>query len=166
MPIGDYIPPTHCCCLSSACTCLKCSTTSYPFISAPPPTGPQPNAPITFSRPTEVDKVWGKEIHVINLPEYCGKILVFKRTAAFSLHWHHLKTETWYVLSGSLRLTYLDLAIGIAHARVVEKGDVIHVPAGNPHRLEALEDSEVMEVSTTDRSWDNYRLSPSWGPQL
>jgi quercetin dioxygenase-like cupin family protein len=161
MPIGDHYPSHPC-----SCCCHRCHPEYYRASDVSPvptvPAGPQPNAPISFSRPTEVDKVWGKELHVVNLPEYCGKILVFAKNAAFSLHWHHEKTETWYVLSGSLRLTYLDLAVGTQHARVVEKGDVIHVPAGNPHRLEALEDSEVMEVSTTDRSWDNYRLSPSW----
>ena len=120
-----------------------------------------PNEPISFRRTTTVNKAWGHEIHVINLPEYCGKILVFRKAASFSLHWHHHKTETWHVLSGKLNLTYFDLTVGTTLSKVLIMGDVVHVPAGNPHRLEALEDSQVMEVSTTDRSDDNYRISPS-----
>jgi len=37
-------------------------------------------------------------------------------------------------------------------------GNVIHLPRGNPHQLEALTDSIVIEVSTPDNPADNYRI--------
>lgn len=119
------------------------------------------NEPITFTRLAITKKAWGEERLIHNADGYCGKILVFHRGAAFSDHWHHLKTETWAVLSGHLRLDYYDLTVGKRLTRELVNGDVIHVPAGNPHKLTALEDTEVAEVSTIHRDFDSYRISPS-----
>lgn len=113
--------------------------------------------PITFSSSKIVPKGWGSEQHVINNSLYCGKLLRFDAGKRFSMHFHR-KTETWCVLSGRLELHFFNLECAEKLVRVIGEGDVVHVPPGNPHQLVALEDSVVMEVSTTDYSWDNYRI--------
>ena len=47
-----------------------------------------------------VPKGWGYEIVFENNEKYCGKVLVFKKGAEFSMHYHMIKDETWYVESG------------------------------------------------------------------
>lgn len=119
------------------------------------------NEAISFPQTKVVPKTWGKEVWLANNGLYCGKILVFNKGAAFSDHYHLLKTETWYVLKGLLQLNYYCLVTGTRFARVLQEGDLIHVPAGNPHQLTALEASEIIEVSTQHFDSDSYRISPS-----
>ena len=53
---------------------------------------------------TIVEKGWGREIIFVNNEEYCGKILQFNKGKKFSMHYHILKKETWYVSKGSFIL--------------------------------------------------------------
>lgn len=124
-----------------------------------------PNEPISFPQTKVVHKAWGEEVVLANNGLYCGKILRFNKGAAFSDHYHLLKTETWYVLRGVLSLSYYDLVKGKRLSRALQEGDVIHVPAGNPHQLTALEASEIIEVSTQHFDSDSYRISPSSAAQ-
>ena len=52
--------------------------------------------PIKIS-PKKVDKIWGYEIWMVNNNKYCGKILHFNGNSKFSMHYHLIKDETWYV---------------------------------------------------------------------
>jgi len=47
-----------------------------------------------------VEKAWGREIIFANSPLYCGKLLEFKDGSKFSMHFHIIKDETWWVQSG------------------------------------------------------------------
>ncbi len=114
--------------------------------------------PITFGQATHVPKGWGSETHLVNNGVYCGKILRFNKGKSFSMHSHDLKTETWYITMGHLILTYFDLTNADKITRQLNPGDVIHIPRGNPHQLEALDDSELIEVSTPDYASDSYRI--------
>ena len=46
------------------------------------------------------EKAWGHELWIINDEKYCGKLLVFKKDKQFSMHYHLLKDEAWYVSKG------------------------------------------------------------------
>jgi len=48
----------------------------------------------------KVPKGWGEEIIICNHELYCGKIMRFKQGAKFSMHYHMIKDETWYVNEG------------------------------------------------------------------
>ena len=50
-----------------------------------------------FSKPIRIEKAWGYELIICNNDNYCGKLLVFKLGARFSMHYHMKKDETWYV---------------------------------------------------------------------
>jgi len=45
----------------------------------------------------KVPKGWGHELILVNNEKYCGKILFFKKGCKFSMHYHMIKQETWYV---------------------------------------------------------------------
>jgi mannose-6-phosphate isomerase-like protein (cupin superfamily) len=105
-----------------------------------------------------VEKGWGKEIIFINNSEYCGKILCFNKNKKFSMHYHIQKKETWYVSKGKFILSWIETDKGIVHNEYLEVGDVITNERGEPHQLFALEDSEIVEVSTQHYDEDSYRI--------
>lgn len=121
----------------------------------------EPIGSISFHQTETHVKAWGEEIWIKNFEKYCGKILRFNKGASLSDHYHILKEESWFILSGFLVLYYYDLKAGKRQSKNLTKGDVIHIPAGNPHQLEAVTDAEIVEVSSQHFSSDSYRLSPS-----
>lgn len=105
-----------------------------------------------------VEKGWGKEIIFVNNDEYCGKILCFNKGKKFSMHYHLKKKETWYINKGKFILNWIDIEKGITHSEYLNVGDVITNERGEPHQMEALEDSEIFEVSTKHYDNDSYRI--------
>lgn len=51
-----------------------------------------------------VPKGWGREVWIANGDLYCGKILEIRKGKRSSLHYHKLKTESFYLRSGRLKL--------------------------------------------------------------
>jgi mannose-6-phosphate isomerase-like protein (cupin superfamily) len=111
-----------------------------------------------FSKVQKHLKGWGEEVWITNNDLYCGKILKFNKGSEFSMHYHIKKEETWAVIEGTLLLKYYDLSD--AGDKVVElnEGDTVHLRPCIPHKLIALEDSKVFEVSTQHFEYDSYRI--------
>jgi mannose-6-phosphate isomerase-like protein (cupin superfamily) len=107
---------------------------------------------------TIVEKGWGKEIIFVNNPEYCGKILCFNKGKKFSMHFHIEKKETWYISKGRFLSHWIETETGKMYSEYLEVGDVITNERGEPHQMEALEDSELFEVSTQHKDEDSYRI--------
>ena len=105
-----------------------------------------------------VPKGWGQEIIFVNNPEYCGKILCFKKGKKFSMHYHIQKKETWYVAKGKFLLHWIETENGVRHSEYLNVGDVITNERGEPHQVVALEDSELFEVSTRHYDEDSFRM--------
>jgi mannose-6-phosphate isomerase-like protein (cupin superfamily) len=103
-------------------------------------------------------KGWGEEVYIENNDMYCGKLLRFKDGAEFSFHYHLEKTETWYVNSGMFVLKYYNLNDGELLSEAIHEGDVVHIPAGTPHKLICLRRGEIFEVSTSHYDDDSYRI--------
>jgi mannose-6-phosphate isomerase-like protein (cupin superfamily) len=108
--------------------------------------------------PLIVEKGWGREIIFANNNEYCGKLLQFNEGKKFSMHFHIKKRETWYVSKGRFIFSHIDLEKGITNNEFLYVGDIITLERGEPHQLEALEDSEIIEVSTQHFDEDSYRI--------
>ena len=53
-------------------------------------------------------KAWGYENWIINNELYCGKLLVFKKDKQFSMHYHLLKDEAWYISKGEFIYKWID----------------------------------------------------------
>ncbi len=109
--------------------------------------------------PKIVEKPWGREIWYADQAAYAGKVLEVKQGRRLSLQYHERKTETLYLVSGKMLLTFRALAAGetpstalvtSADQRAWLPGQSVHIPACTIHRFEALEDSVLLEVSTPD----------------
>lgn len=106
-----------------------------------------------------VKKGWGSELWLANGELYCGKILRFERGKKCSLHYHKLKTETFYLHSGRLILRIMDSPeAATIEEMVLEAGQCMDIPRGLVHQMEALEDAELFEFSTEHFEEDSYRL--------
>jgi mannose-6-phosphate isomerase-like protein (cupin superfamily) len=105
-----------------------------------------------------IKKGWGKEIVIINNELYCGKILVFKSGYQFSMHFHIIKQETWYVNKGKFQFRWINTEDASIHSMELNVGEVVTIPRGMPHQLEALEDGEIFEISTQHFDSDSYRV--------
>ena len=105
-----------------------------------------------------VKKGWCEEVLFVNNYEYCGKILRFNSGKKFSMHFHIEKKETWYIAKGSFLFSWIDTINGITYTEILNRGDVITNERGSPHQMEALEDSEIFEVSTFHKDADSYRV--------
>jgi len=105
-----------------------------------------------------VPKGWGHEIIFENNDKYCGKLLVFKKGCKFSMHYHMIKDETWYVQEGEFLYRWIDTEIGKVNEQRLVEGDAVRQHPGQPHQLEALTDGTVFEVSTEHFDLDSYRV--------
>lgn len=113
-----------------------------------------------ITKPLKVDKQWGYELWIHNDSQYCGKLLVFPNSNAhFSMHYHMIKNETWYVQSGKFKYDWIDTESAKLYTTELNIGDVVYVEKGYPHQLTALEpNSSVFEVSTEHFDYDSYRI--------
>jgi quercetin dioxygenase-like cupin family protein len=109
-----------------------------------------------------VDKPWGHEIWWAKTERYVGKILHVNAGHALSLQYHNIKDETIYLYSG--KLLYEIEIDGKLTAREMNPGDTMHVSPKTVHRMTAIEDSDVFEVSTPELD-DVVRLEDRYGRQ-
>jgi mannose-6-phosphate isomerase-like protein (cupin superfamily) len=140
-----------------ACDCVAwCPATAQPTIPAPhePPAGQCTRV----SRPAVVPKGWGHELIIVNTPKYCGKILHFHEGGKFSMHYHLLKEETWYVASGRFRFRYIDTADATLYETTLGVGDVVTNYVGQPHQIICEEAGDIFETSTEHFDSDSYRV--------
>ena len=105
-----------------------------------------------------VPKKWGKEIIIHNDEDYCGKLLIFNKSAKFSMHFHLRKKETWYVQEGKFLLRYIDTRNATILEKELTKGMAVEVQQGDPHQLIALTKGIIFEVSTQHFDDDSYRI--------
>ena len=112
----------------------------------------------TFRKPEEVIKGWGKEVIIANNDKYCGKLLCFKAGSKFSNHMHLVKSESFMILEGTIVFYYYDLTNADRKFVTLSKDDVIDIPVGCPHQIEALTDAIIVEVSTHHEDGDSYRI--------
>ena len=107
------------------------------------------------------EKAWGHELWIINNEFYCGKLLVFKAHKQFSMHYHLLKDEAWYISKGKFEYKFIDTETSELKSRIVKEGDCIHLMPGQPHQMLALEEgATIFEVSTQHFDSDSYRVLP------
>jgi mannose-6-phosphate isomerase len=111
--------------------------------------------------PRRVEKPWGYEVWWALTDRYAGKVLHVDCGHRLSLQFHERKDESCYVLAGRLLLVQ-GASVEELSERVVGAGDVWRNQPGEVHTIEALEDSDVLEVSTPDLD-DVVRLSDNYG---
>jgi mannose-6-phosphate isomerase-like protein (cupin superfamily) len=108
-----------------------------------------------------VNKPWGHEFIWANTDRYVGKILHINRGEALSLQYHEVKDETIMVLTGRIELEHY--AEGESPTKtVLGPFEPFHVTPRTRHRMTALDDTDIVEVSTTELD-DVVRLEDRYG---
>jgi quercetin dioxygenase-like cupin family protein len=98
----------------------------------------------------KVKKIWGEELWICNT-NYCGKILKLKKGFRCSLHYHKLKDETFYIISGKV------LMEAGKKKWTMKQGDVQHIKPRTLHRFTGITNAEIIEFSTHHLNSDSYR---------
>jgi mannose-6-phosphate isomerase len=109
-----------------------------------------------------VEKPWGHELIWAVSETYCGKLLFVKAGAALSLQFHNEKDESWLVQSGRAKLELGDVGQPVLNEEVISAGAAFRYRPGTVHRITALEDTTIVEVSTPQLD-DVVRLEDLYG---
>lgn len=118
------------------------------------------NAVFDRGEVTRIPKPWGYELIWGKTDRYVGKVLHVNTGESLSLQYHEMKDETLLVIRGKVRL---DLQHEDEKRTVIlEVGQAFHIPPRLIHRIEALEEADIIEASTTELD-DVVRLEDRYG---
>jgi mannose-6-phosphate isomerase-like protein (cupin superfamily) len=118
-------------------------------------------AGIEGEKPRKTEKPWGYELLFAYSEKYAGKIIFVEKGHRLSLQYHKVKDETIHVYSGKLRLEIEDDR-GEMQAPILTGGLGMRIKPMRKHRMEALEDTYLFEVSTPELD-DVVRLADDYG---
>ncbi len=107
-----------------------------------------------------VDKPWGYELIWAETANYVGKVLHINKGHKLSRQYHNIKEETFLVQTGEMVLE-----VGPADQLQLfhmTSGVPFHCPPGTIHRMVAITDVDVVEVSTPHLD-DVVRLEDDYG---
>lgn len=109
---------------------------------------------------TRVEKPWGFELWWARTDRYVGKLIHINKGHALSLQYHNRKDETIFVHAGRI---LFEMKVGEEMtSREMGPGDAVHVTPPTVHRMTALEDTDIFEVSTPEVD-DVVRLEDRYG---
>jgi mannose-6-phosphate isomerase len=112
--------------------------------------------------PRRVEKPWGHELIWALTDVYCGKLLFVRAGHSLSLQFHREKDESWLIQSGRVKLELGDAGDRVLQEEVVGAGAAFRYRPGTVHRVTALEDTMILEVSTPQLD-DVVRLEDRYG---
>jgi mannose-6-phosphate isomerase-like protein (cupin superfamily) len=113
-------------------------------------------------QPRRVEKPWGWELIWADTDLYVGKVLFVRAGQSLSLQFHNEKDESWYVESGRATLELGEAGQAVLDTEVIGEGACFHYPPGTVHRVTAIEDTTILEVSTPHLD-DVVRLEDAYG---
>lgn len=111
--------------------------------------------------PRKTEKPWGYELLFALTPKYAGKLIFVKAGHRLSLQYHQDKDESMYIHEGRVLITIEDSDGNLAQTEA-QPGYCIHIPPHTRHRLQAIEDTTLFEVSTPELT-DVVRLDDDYG---
>jgi mannose-6-phosphate isomerase len=112
--------------------------------------------------PEKVEKPWGWELVWAVAEDYVGKLLFVRAGERLSLQFHNQKDESWYFHSGRAEIEMGAPGEAVPQTEVVGAGAAFRLRPGTVHRLKALDDTLVIEVSTPHLD-DIVRLEDQYG---
>jgi len=111
--------------------------------------------------PRRVEKPWGWELVWAETESYVGKVLFVRAGQALSLQYHEEKDEAWLVQEGRATLELGEVGETLASLEIAA-GDTFRYRPGTVHRVTAIEDLTIVEVSTPHLD-DVVRLEDQYG---
>ena len=121
-----------------------------------------------MSETTRVEKPWGYELHWAKTERYVGKLIHVNAGHALSLQYHNQKDETIFLWSGRMmfEIAPQPLKEGTSGEaltkREMKPGEAVHIVPRTVHRMTAITDCDVFEVSTPELH-DVVRLEDRYG---
>ena len=112
--------------------------------------------------PRKVEKPWGYELIWAEAEGYVGKVLFVKEGESLSLQFHRVKDESWLVQEGRAKLELGSAGDAMLKEEVIAAGATFRFRPGTVHRITALEDTTIIEVSTAQLD-DVVRLEDRYG---
>ncbi len=112
--------------------------------------------------PRRTDKPWGHELLWAHADTFCGKVLFVRAGESLSLQFHRVKDEAWYVQSGRAQLEVGAAGKAVLQREVIGPGAAFRFLPGTVHRVTAIEDTTILEVSTPHLD-DVVRLEDAYG---
>jgi mannose-6-phosphate isomerase-like protein (cupin superfamily) len=120
---------------------------------------------------TKVEKPWGYELHWAKTDRYVGKVIHVNAGHALSLQYHNQKDETIFLWSGRMLFEIAEGQEGTPGgpplnltSREMKPGEAVHVTPKTVHRMTAITDCDIFEVSTPELQ-DVVRLEDRYGRQ-
>ena len=110
----------------------------------------------------KVEKPWGYELIWAHTDTYVGKVLFVRAGHSLSLQFHREKDESWYVLEGRAELQLGEAGQAVLTREIVGPGVAFRFRPGTVHRVRAIEDTTILEVSTPQLD-DIVRLEDEYG---
>ena len=114
------------------------------------------------SEQRKVDKPWGHELIFAVTDRYAGKLIFVRAGESLSLQFHNVKDEAWYILEGRAEVELGAPGERMLASEVVGPGAAFRFPPGTVHRVQAVEDTTILEVSTPELE-DVIRLEDRYG---
>jgi len=120
------------------------------------------------SETTRVEKPWGYELHWAKTERYVGKLIHVNAGHALSLQYHNQKDETIFLWSGRMmfEIAPQPLKEGTSGEaltkREMKPGEAVHIVPRTVHRMTAITDCDIFEVSTPELH-DVVRLEDRYG---
>ncbi len=114
-----------------------------------------------FERPKRVEKPWGHELWWAQTERYVGKVLHVNAGHSLSLQYHRAKDETIHLWRGELQLVLDEDGSGLRE-HPLKVGESYRIRPGTRHRMVALTDCDILEVSTPEVD-DVVRLEDAYG---
>jgi mannose-6-phosphate isomerase len=118
------------------------------------------------SETTKVEKPWGYELHWAKTDRYVGKLIHVNAGHALSLQFHNKKDETIFLWSGRMMFEIGKAsdssADGPLTQREMKPGEAVHIVPHTVHRMTAITDCDIFEVSTPELD-DVVRLKDRYG---
>lgn len=119
----------------------------------PTPYDPKMFNPVSFSQlpyARRIEKPWGWELHWTpdDLP-YMGKIIHIKKGCRWSLQAHEKKQESWLLLSGQAKVVWENEQNELTETHL-KSGHGYTCALGQRHRMVAVTDCDILEVSTPE----------------
>jgi len=111
--------------------------------------------------PRRQEKPWGYELIFAHTPVYAGKLIFIKKGHRLSLQYHKKKDESIYIYEGKALLEIEKQDKQLVRSEVTG-GYCFRVPPLTKHRLQAIEDTMLFEVSTPELD-DVERLDDDYG---
>lgn len=111
--------------------------------------------------PRKTEKPWGSELLFAHTLKYAGKVIFVRKGHRLSLQYHEKKDESMYLYKGKTLLE-IEGSDGRMVSTLLQPGQCIKIPPFTKHRLEAIEDTTIFEVSTPELE-DVVRVEDDYG---